>query len=140
MREFFLNFHSGWRFIVLLAMLVNFLYFGYVLLTRSGSPKQDRRVGLLLGVTVDVQIVLGFILLIIYVLDDSFVSSTHLGHLFPMLLAVPVAHAHSIYARRASQSEKRVHQIIGFLAPVITLALIFGGLASLDGIGLFTMS
>lgn len=140
MRDFLLEFHSGWRFLVLLAMAFNFLYFAYVLVTRSGSVKQDRRVGLLFGVAVDVQIVLGFILLIYYAIDGGFDASTHLGHMFPMLLLAPVAHAHSIYSRRAKAAEKRMAQFVGLLAPAIGLGLVFGGLAVLDGIGLFTMS
>lgn len=138
MANFFLNFHSGWRFLVLLALVLNLVYFAYVLATKSGNAKQDKKVSLLFSIVSDTQLLLGLILLIIYIVDGGFDAGKHLGHFFPMLLAVAASHAHSIVQRRIPLLQTQ--RLVGLAAPIVALIFIFGGLAVLDGIGLFTMS
>jgi hypothetical protein len=140
MSDFVLNLHSGWRFIVLLAIAVTFLYFIYAYFTKQTSPKQDKMVAVLFGVALDIQITLGILLLLIVIIDGRFDAGTHLGHLFPMLIAVGVAHVPSAYNRKTGGADRRRLHLIGIAAPIIVIILIIGGLASLDGIGLFTMS
>jgi hypothetical protein len=140
MQDFFFEFHSGWRFLVLLAMVVNFLYFGFVLATRAKTAKRDRIISLIFAISADVQITLGIVLLLIFIANGDFSAGTHLGHLVPMLLVAPIAHAYTLYGRLAKSASQRQQRVVGLLAPVVALVLILGGLASLDGIGLFTMS
>jgi hypothetical protein len=78
--------------------------------------------------------------LLIYIIDGRFDAGTHLGHLFPMLIAVAVAHVPSVYNRKTGGADRKRFHMIGIAAPIIVIILIVGGLASLDGIGLFTMS
>lgn len=138
MFNFFLNVHSGWRFVVLLALLINFLYFAYVLASKAQDGKQDRRVSLLFSTAADIQVTLGLILLVIVIIDGTFDAGKHLGHLFPMVLAAGASHAHMNVTRRVPALQTQ--RIAGLLAPVVTIILILAGLAALDGIGLFTMS
>lgn len=140
MRDFMLNLHSGWRFIVLLAIAATFLYFLYAYFVKQTTPKQDKLMAVLFGVSIDIQVAIGLILLLIYIIDDGFDSSKHLGHLFPMLIAVGVAHVPSIYNRRTGGADRDRFHLIGIIAPILVIVLILGGLASLDEIGLFTVS
>lgn len=141
MREFVLNFHSGWRFLVLLALVGTFVYFAYVLATKTDQPKRDKLVSTIFAVMVDIQITLGLILLLIYIVDGGFDAGRHLGHAVPMVLAAPVAHAYTIFGKavKAPILFKKYQRIVGLLAPIGVLILVIGGLAPL-GLGLFQMS
>lgn len=140
MRDFVFNFHSGWRFIVLLAIVATFVYFAYAFFTNQTTAKRDKMMAILFGVSIDIQVLLGIILLLIFVVDGGFDAGKHFGHLFPMLLSVGVAHVPSIYNRRTGGVDRRRFHMIGMAAPIVVIVLIIGGLAPLDGIGLFTMS
>lgn len=141
MRDFIFNFHSGWRFLVLLALVANVLYFAYVLATKTNQPKRDKLVSTVFAVMVDIQITLGLILLLIFIVDGGFDAGRHMGHLMPMLLAAPVAHAYSIFSKivKTPVVAEKYQRLVGLLAPIGVLILIIGGLASLE-LGLFQMS
>ncbi|MCB9435862.1 MAG: hypothetical protein H6673_02580 [Anaerolineales bacterium] len=141
MYDFVFNFHSGWRFLVLLALAVNVIYFGYALATKSKQPKRDKLVSTLFAVSVDIQITLGIILLIIVIIDGNFDAGRHFGHFMPMLLAAPVAHAYTIFGKAVKNQAtvEKYQRLVGLLAPIIVLILVMGGLASLE-LGLFQMS
>ncbi len=138
MLSFFQDFHSGWRFLVLLAIVINVVYFAFALLTRSDS-KRDRPMSLLFSITVDVQVLLGVILLVLFIADDSFDSGRHIGHLLPMTFVLIPAHAFTVYPRIMGAVSPRTQRLIGLLAPIVALVFIIGGLAAIE-LGLFEMT
>lgn len=141
MYDFVFNFHSGWRFLVLLALAANVVYFGYMLATKTKQPKRDKLVSTLFAVSVDIQITLGIILLVLVMVDGNFDAGRHFGHLMPMLLAAPVAHAYTIVGKAVKNQAtvEKYQPLVGLLAPIVVLILVIGGLASLE-LGLFQMS
>jgi len=130
MTDFLYEAHAGWRYLAYLALLVAFVFFAFLLITRSERTKYERVVGIVFAVVIDIQITLGIILLIIQLLDGIFRSRT-IGHVVIMLLVLPIIHAYSFYARR-NPDKLRNQRIIGMVAPVLAVVLIIGGLMAID--------
>jgi hypothetical protein len=130
MTDFLYEAHAGWRYLAYLALLVAFVFFAFLLITRSDRTKYERVVGIIFAVVIDIQITLGIILLIIQLLDGIFLSRT-IGHVVIMLLVLPIIHAYSFYARR-NPDKLRNQRIIGMVAPVLAVVLIIGGLMAID--------
>lgn len=130
MTDFLYEAHAGWRYLAYLALLVAFVFFAFLLITRSERTKYERVVGVVFAVVIDIQITLGIILLIVQLLDDIFLSRT-IGHVVIMLLVLPVIHAYSFYARR-NPDKLRNQRIIGMVAPLLAVVLIIGGLMAID--------
>lgn len=134
MVDFFLNFHSGWRYLVLLGTLATFLYFVYVLVS-SADSKRDKLVMTVWAILVDIQVLLGLILFVLYIFDDAYeIKGQQIGHLFTMLLLVPpVTHFYSIYSKRNPNADLKRLRTIGVAAPIVALVLIVGGILALGG-------
>ena len=134
MIDFFMNFHSGWRYLVLLGTLVTFAYFVYALVS-SADSKRDKLVTTVWAILVDIQVTLGLILFVLFVFDDAYeVKGQQIGHLFTMLLLVPpVVHFYSIYSKRNPDADLKPLRTIGVAAPIVALVLIVGGILALGG-------
>ncbi|MCQ3929233.1 MAG: hypothetical protein DPW16_02145 [Chloroflexi bacterium] len=134
MVDFFLNFHSGWRYLVLLGTLAALVYFIYVLVS-SADSKRDKLVMTVWAILVDIQVALGLILFVLYIFDDAYeIKGQQIGHLFTMLLLVPpVVHFYSIYSKRNPNADLKRLRTIGVAAPIVALVLIVGGILALGG-------
>lgn len=129
--DFVEGLHSGWRYLVLLALAGNFLFFAYAYFSGATSPKQEKQVSMIFAVAVDIQITIGIVLFILHIIEYGFEGEL-LGHALPMLLVAPVAHAYTIYSRRDKSGNARRRQLVGALAPILALILILGGLAAIE--------
>lgn len=134
MVDFFLNFHSGWRYLVLLGTLATLVYFIYALVS-SADSKRDKLVMTVWAILVDIQVALGLILFVLYIFDDAYeIKGQQIGHLFTMLLLVPpVVHFYSIYSKRNASANLKRLRTIGVAAPIVALVLIVGGILALGG-------
>lgn len=134
MVDFFLNFHSGWRYLVLLGTLATLVYFIYALVS-SADSKRDKLVMTVWAILVDIQVTLGLILFVLYIFDDAYeIKGQQIGHLFTMLLLVPpVVHFYSIYSKRNPSADLKRLRTIGVVAPIVALVLIVGGILALGG-------
>ncbi len=134
MVDFFLNFHSGWRYLVLLGTLMVFAYFVYALVS-SADSKRDKLVMTVWAILVDIQVLLGLILFVLYIFDDAYeIKGQQIGHLFTMLLLVsPTVHFYSIYSKRNPNADLKRLRMIGAVTPIVALVLIIGGILALGG-------
>ncbi len=134
MVDFFLNFHSGWRYLVLLGTLAALVYFIYALIS-SADSKRDKLVMTVWAILVDIQVALGLILFVLYIFDDAYeIKGQQIGHLFTMLLLVPpVVHFYSIYSKRNPNADLKRLRTIGVAAPIVALVLIVAGILALGG-------
>jgi cytochrome bd-type quinol oxidase subunit 2 len=136
MIDFVQDFHSGWRFLVILTTLLTFVFFVYALVTGSTKARQEKLAATLFGTVIDIQVLLGIILLVLWIIDEAReVKGEQVGHVTTMLLLLPVVHVYSIYARRNPDKRQRL-RLIGVVAPVVALVLIVAGISSL-GLTLF---
>ncbi|MBI5931255.1 MAG: hypothetical protein HY862_18245 [Chloroflexi bacterium] len=133
--DFVLNFHSGWRYLVMLGTIVTCGYFVYALVTSAADTKRDKLVTTIWAILVDIQVTLGLILFVLYIFDDAHeIKGQQMGHLFTMLLLVPpVVHFYSIYSKRNPNADLKRMRLIGAVAPIVTLVLIIGGILALGG-------
>lgn len=137
MIEFLQEFHSGWRYLVLLATLLAILYFAYSLFARSTSAAQDYRAYRIWVGIVDVQILLGILLLLAHLLDNSdWYYDRFTGHWTVMLLALLPAHGMTIYKRLNGEPTPQMRRTLGLVLPIIVLVLMVAGISAL-GIGVF---
>lgn len=135
MLDFVLNFHSGWRFLVLLGAVVMFGYFVYALVTNGTDAKRDKLVATIFGIIVDIQLTLGILLFILYIFDDAReVKGQQIGHAVTMLLFVaPLAHFYSVYSKRNPDADPKRRHMVGAAVPVVALIFIIGGILALGG-------
>lgn len=127
MREFFLNFHSGWRYLVILALIIMFVFYLYEYLTKT-SRKEERLIDLGVGIIIHTQIGLGVLLLIFDIIDGLF-EMRELGHIILMLLLLPLT---LVYSRRVKTAPPEMHRMMGLAMPVVAFILIFAGLAAIS--------
>jgi hypothetical protein len=132
--EFLLQFHSGWRYLVLLTTVLTMLYFAYALATGRTSPKQE---GLILRIWprfIDIQVTLGILLALLFIIEDRWYSAL-IGHIVLGLLASVLVNVPAIYKRLNGDPNDTVRRIMGVAVPLATLILIVIGILSIrDGI------
>jgi heme A synthase len=121
--------HSGLRYLVLVAGVVALIYFAFAFFSRRPAHRADRIlmssfVGLL-----DLQILLGLLLVI-----GGIFYPMIIGHLTLMALAAVAAHLAAVRAKRALDP-RTAHQI-RLVGTLITLGLIAAGISAL-GRGIF---
>jgi hypothetical protein len=116
--------HSGLRYLVLLAALVAVLYYGYGLATRRSVDRAANVVGAVFTGTLDLQILLGLILLVSGIYYPALV-----GHIVMMVLAALVAHGSAVLAR--GQAEPGRYYGVRLAGVIATLVLIVGGVAAI---------
>jgi hypothetical protein len=96
--------HSGWRYLVLLAVAVAAVRFlvGAV----AGSPwrKRDRLLLLVTTIVLDVQLLLG---LVLFVMMQAWTVPLYAEHTMIMLIGIALAHAASVWVKRANHDRAR---------------------------------
>jgi heme A synthase len=121
--------HSGLRYMVLLAGILALVYFLVALSSRRPQERAGRILMAAFVGLVDLQVLLGLLLVFLGIWYPAL-----MGHLVLMVLAAAAAHAASVLARRAVDSQ-RAHatRLVGV---VLTLLLIAGGIMAI-GRGIF---
>ena len=106
MQSTFVNLHSFWRWIVLLAVTVA-LVRGIIGWLRGGSWSKNDRILMLVAITtLDIQLLLG---LAVYGGGNHWNSSSFIAYIHPlvMIIAIVVAHATSIMIRRTEPANNK---------------------------------
>lgn len=130
--EFVLNLHSGWRYLVLLGTLLTLAYFAFALVSKMDA-KRDRLVMTIWAILMDIQVTIGLILFVLWLLDDTLeVGGEQIGHVVTMLVLIPpVVHFYSIYSKRKPDADLKRLRTIGVAAPIVALVLIVAGILAL---------
>lgn len=127
MREFFLNFHSGWRYLVILSLIIMFVFYLYEYLTKT-NRKEERILDMVVGIVLHTQVGLGILLLIFDIIDGLF-EMREMGHVFMMILILPLT---IVYSKRVKTATPEMHRMLGLAMPVVTFVLIIAGLAAIS--------
>jgi heme A synthase len=121
--------HSGLRYLVLLAGLIAVVYFAAAFFSRRPDEKAGRILMSVFVGVLDLQIVLGLLLVI-----GGIYYPMVIGHIAMMLLAAAAAHVYAVRAKRASvPATAHRFRLIGTL---LALGLIAAGISAI-GRGLF---
>ncbi len=123
---FLLQAHSGWRWIVLVLIVITVIRALIGLLSKQNWTTLDKTLLLFSRVAVYIQVVLGIMLYILlqkWSLGMSFTG----GHVFPALLAVVGV---EFGAGRAKKSRGKKRFMFVFLGFVIALVLVYGALVT----------
>ena len=116
--------HSGVRYLVLLLGIVAIVLYLYKFLARRPATRGDRILMTVLTGAVDLQVLLGLILVV-----GGIFYGALMGHLLMMLLALVALHAASVLARR-STDDRRTHGIrLGGI--LLSLVLVVGGIMAI---------
>lgn len=116
--------HSGLRYLVLLAGIAALLYFAYAGFANKGNRKTGRSIGAAFCGLLDLQIVLGLVL----VATGLFYGAL-MGHLFMMIIAAVVAHGAMVLGR--NQEDESKGNKVRFAGVLVTLLLIVAGIMSI---------
>lgn len=141
MVDFIFNFHSGWRYLVILSTLLVALFFLYALATRQTSEKQENLALRIWGGLLDVQVTLGIILLVLYLLevDNTAYYDKLTGHWVLGLVAGFVGHGAVFYKRLNGEPSTQTRRILGLALPIAVFVIVFLGISAIDR-GLFEMT
>jgi heme A synthase len=116
--------HSGLRYLVLLAGIAALVYFAYAGFANKGSQKAGRIMGSVFCGLLDLQIVLGILLVAMGLFYGAL-----MGHLFMMIFAAVAAHAAMVFGRnQADESRGNKIRLMGVL---LALVLIVGGIMAI---------
>ena len=135
MQDFLLEGHSGWRYLVILATIITALYFVYALATKNTKAKQEALVMRVWAIVLDIQLLLGLLLLVSYVIDDRYYGQLT-GHWTLGIVAVFIAHIPAIFKRLNGEPSAQIRRMMGVALPIASFAVIIFGLAAIDR-GLF---
>lgn len=137
MTEFLYNFHSGWRFLVIAMTVIVFAFFLYAYFSKATSYKQERIFLAAWAGIVDIQVTLGIILVVLYLLDDLFYNQL-IGHVVMGFIIAIAAHVPTLYKRFNGDPSDQVRRIMGIVLPVVAFLFVFISLAAIER-GLFEM-
>lgn len=115
--------HSGLRYLVLLVGVVAVVYFAYAV-AKGGNPRTSRVVASIFTGVLDLQILLGLILVALGLYYPAL-----LGHLFMMLFAAVTAHVAMVMAK-SSPDAARANRL-RLAGVVLALLLIAGGVMAI---------
>jgi hypothetical protein len=132
--EFLKQFHSDWRWILLLVALITVVkaFFGW--LRNRSWEKLDDRLGMAFTIAVDIQVLIGLVIwfgsgwakLIPQAMSDSTLRFIAVEHPVLMLIGLGIAHFGRIRSRKASTSatQHRAAAIFYLLSLLVILAAI----------------
>ncbi|MBI4674491.1 MAG: hypothetical protein HY741_22835 [Chloroflexi bacterium] len=120
--------HVLWRWAVVLVMLVALVKFGLGWAQRKQPDLMDRRVTMLLTTVIDIQVLLGLIVLV-WELMNGALATPAIEHVITMFIVVVVVHLTSIWRKRENNAVLRNN----FLVAVVTLGLIVLGVSVVGG-------
>jgi hypothetical protein len=138
MLDFLREAHSGWRYLVILATLLVALYFIFALVSKRTAAKQERIVLAAWAGVVDMQLLLGLILLVYYLVDGRYYAQLT-GHWLLGFVTVFIAHIPTLYKRLNGQPSDTVRRAMGVGLPLVAFASVYFGVLAL-GYGLFERS
>ena len=125
MGNFFLNAHSGLRYLILLAGVLTVLYAVYGVVSGRAYDKRIRILATSFAGTIHLQILLGLALLF----SGAGFQPVLMGHISMMLFAAAAAQIPvSVMRRRPEENKSYMPHGVGALA---ALALIVGGILSI---------
>lgn len=141
MVDFILNFHSGWRYLVILGTVLVAVYFLYALVSKSTKERTDSTILKAWAGLVDIQLTLGIILLALYVLevDNTSYYGKLTGHWVLGVIAAVVAHGPTIYKRLNGEPNTQTRRMLGLVLPIVVIVLVILGVSAIDR-GLFEMT
>lgn len=116
--------HSGLRYLVLLAAVVAIVYHAYGLFARRPVDRVARVTGSAFVGLLDLQIVLGLILMMAGIFYGAL-----MGHLVMMVLAAVAAHVGGLVARRSADPKR--YYTARLAGMVTALALVYLGVAAI---------
>jgi hypothetical protein len=134
MYNFLFMAHSGWRWLVLLFVVVVAIKMLVGWLGKQRWSDLDMTLVRVTHIVVAVQVALGIILYILFLVEGGrgrTIGGFTGGHVVPALLAYGGVLFATIRARKASGADKFKFAAIGLIAAII---LIFGALMSVGGI------
>ena len=124
MSNFFLNAHSGLRYLILLTGVLTVLYATYGVASGRAYDKTIRILASSFVGTLHLQILLGVALLL-----SGLFSSQLIGHIFMMVFAAAAAQIPvSVMRRRPEENKSYLPHGVGAL---VALALIWGGVTAI---------
>ena len=122
--DYLVTFHSFWRWVVLIAAVVGLVGAAGGWLGPLPARLAARRAGTLYAVTLDVQLVVGLILLV--GLWGTLPTFYRYEHPTTMLLAVVVAHVGQVMAKRAGDPRAAARMVA--IAIAVSLVLVVVGI------------
>lgn len=128
--EFVLMLHSLWRWVVVVVALIALVKFALGWLQKKNPEPLDRRLLLGFTTTLDIQVLLGIVLVILMALNAA-VGRTAIEHIVIMVVAVVVAHLTAMWRKREDNTFLRNN----FFDVLVTLLLIVVGVATVNGWG-----
>ncbi|MBZ0296206.1 MAG: hypothetical protein K8L99_26845 [Anaerolineae bacterium] len=126
--NFILQAHSGWRWIVILATVVALAWMLVGLLQQRTYDQMARRIMLIFTISIDIQFLLGIILLLLRI-SQTGLQSVYIEHTVIMLIALVVAHLTSRWKSAADNLRYRNNLI----AIIVVLVLVYVGVARVGG-------
>lgn len=124
--------HSWNRWLLIVAALITLLYFARGWLTSQPWTKAAHRLLSIFSMLVDLQWLLGLILLISFGSMTGFNIRHYWEHLTIQTVAVVVAHLHVRWRKKAIEDKERYRR--GFLLVVGVLVLLFVGIMVLPDV------
>lgn len=128
--NFFFQAHSGWRWIVMLATVVALVWMLLGLVQQRAYDQTARRIMLFFSISIDIQFLIGIILLLIRISEVG-LQSIYIEHSVIMLVAVAVAHLPARW-KNAADSIRYRNSLIAVIA---VLVLVYIGVARVGGWG-----
>lgn len=126
--EFVLMLHSLWRWVVVVVALVALVKFALGWLQKKTPDALDRRLLLAFTTTIDIQVLLGIVLVVLLALNGA-VGRTAMEHVVVMVIAAVVAHLSALWRKRQDNAFLRNN----FLVVLVTLLLIVVGVSTVNG-------
>ena len=120
--------HSLWRWVVVIVALIALVKFALGWLQKKNPDALDRRLLLAFTTTIDIQVLLG-IILVINLLITSVLDRAAIEHVVTMVIVAIVAHLSAIWRKR----DDNVMLRNSFFVVLATLVLIFAGVAVVNG-------
>lgn len=125
--------HSGWRYLALLALVVAVVKYLMGWLGNGGWGKLDRQIGLITGIVIDIQLLLGLILWAVGAgmgIVGANITRT-VEHPVWMLIAIVVMHVGQARIKKADDGDKAKTAAITF---IVTGLLVAVGVARITGV------
>lgn len=138
MYNFILQAHSGWRYVVLIALIVTIVKFLVGWLTSSKWSNFDTTLNRVTPIVIDVQWLLGIIVWIVGSWWQNSNATLAWEHPVLMTVAVLVVHFFVVRARKADSDRSRyATSLLGYLVGALIIA--YGISRAVGGWNLFAM-
>lgn len=120
--------HALWRWVVVLVVVAALVKFGLGWLQRKQPDSLDRRLTLAFTTVIDIQVLLGLIVLIGQIISST-LSTAGIEHVVAMLIVAGVAHLTAMWRKRDDNTVLRNN----FFVVLVVLVLIGVGVAVVGG-------